>query len=199
MGTYEAVYATCTAICTVLEQSRSGVLYGPDVEAVTCRVITTGDFESDVPLAGEVVLFLYRVEINRVQRTLPPRPREDGHREKRHLPLDLHFLLIPRAGTAETQQVILGWMMRVLEDHPSIPATVLNSAREGVFDPEEHVEVVFESLSTEEILRLWDQVPADFSLSVPYSARVVRIESPVLEEEGPPVLRRDLDFGEVER
>jgi hypothetical protein len=194
MGSYEAVYATCAAICTVLEQARSAALYGPDIEDVGCRVITTGDFADNIPVDGEVVLFLYRVEVDPVQRTLPPRPRYDGIRERHHLPLNLHFLLIPRARTADSQHLILGWMMRVLEDNASIPANILNGEREGVFDPEEHIEVTVGSLTTEEILRLWDQVPGNFTLSVPYTARVVRIESPVEEAVGPPVLRRDLDF-----
>lgn len=193
MGTYEAVYATCAAVCTVLEHARSATLYGPDIEDVGCRVITTSDFADNIPVDGEVVLFLYRVDVNPVQRTLPPRPRYDGIRERHHLPLNLHFLLIPRARRADTQHLILGWMMRVLEDNASIPANILNSEREGVFDPEEHIEVTAGSLTTEEILRLWDQVPGDFTLSIPYTARVVRIESPLEEMEGPPVLQRDLD------
>jgi hypothetical protein len=161
---------------------------------VECRVFTTADFADNIPADGEVALFLYRIDVNPVQRTLPPRVREDGARERRHLPLDLHFLLIPRAGTSQLQQLILGWMMRVLEDNPSLPASILNSGREGTFAPEEHIEVTHDPLTTEEILRIWDQVPSDFNICVPYCARVVRIASPRLMIEGEPVLVRDLEF-----
>ena len=101
---------------------------------------------------------------------------------------------MPRATQAQLQQLILGWMMRVVEDNASIPANILNSELEGVFAPEEHIEVIPGSLTTEEILRLWDQLPSDFNICVPYCARVLRIESPVGQLEAPPVLQRDLDF-----
>lgn len=194
MANYQAIYATCSAICNVLLQARSATLYGTDIENVGCSVFTTSDFDNNIPADGEIALFLYRVEVNGVQRTLPPRPRYDGIKERRHLPLDLHFLLIPRANEASLQQLIMGWMMRVLEDNASIPANILNSGQENVFFSEEHIEITPGSLTTEEILRLWDQLPGEFNICVPYCARVVRIESPVSEVEGPPVLQRDLDF-----
>lgn len=194
MATYQSVFATCAAIRNMLMQARSADLYGPDIANVDCQVFTTNDFTSNIPADGQVALFLYRVDVNPVQRTLPPRPRYDGIRERRHLPLDLHFLLIPRANQAQLQQLILGWMMRVIEDNASIPANILNSELEDVFYPEEHIEVTPGTLTTEEILRLWDQLPADFNICVPYCAKVLRIESPLSELEGPPVLQRDLDF-----
>lgn len=194
MATYQAIFATCSAICNMLRKARAADLYGADIENVDCAVFTTSDFNGNIPAEGEVALFLYRVEVNAVQRTLPPRPRPDGLRERPHLPLDIHFLLIPRANEASLQQSILGWMMRVLEDNASIPANLLNSGQEEVFFAEEHVEITPGSLSTEEMLRIWDQLPGDFNICVPYAARVVRIESPLATAEGPPVLRRDLDF-----
>lgn len=194
MANFQAIYATCSAICNVLLQARSTALYSAEIANVGCSVFTTSDFNNGIPNDGEVALFLYRVDVNATQRTLPPRPRNDGLKERRHLPLDLHFLLIPRASQAERQQLILGWMMRVLEDNASIPANILNSEQENTFYAEEHIEIIPGSLTTEEILRLWDQVPGDFNICVPYCARVVRIESPINTEEGPPVLVRDLDF-----
>jgi hypothetical protein len=194
MASYQAIFATCAAICNVLLQARSADLYSADIENVGCSVFTTSDFNNNIPADGEVALFHYRVDVNAVQRTLPPRPRYDGLRERHHLPLDLHFLLIPRATQAERQQLILGLMMRVIEDNASLPANILNSGQENVFVAEEHIEVTPGSLTTEEILRLWDQLPSDFNICVPYCARVLRIESPISTIQGPPVLQRDLDF-----
>jgi hypothetical protein len=78
MVNYQAIFATCTAICNVLLQARSADLYGQDIEDVGCSVFTTADFNSNISTDGEVALFLYRVDVNAVQRTLPPRPRYDG-------------------------------------------------------------------------------------------------------------------------
>lgn len=194
MATYQAIYATSSAICNVLRQSRDADLFGTDITDVGCRVFSTSDFESNIPADGEVALFPYRVDIDSVQRTLPAAPRYDGIKERHHLPLQLHFLLIPRGNTAEQQQVILGWMMRVIEDNTSMPANILNSSSEGIFAVDEHIEITPAQLTTEEILRIWDQLPSDFNISVPYCARLLRIESPVRSDEGAPVLQRDLDF-----
>lgn len=194
MATYQAIHATSIAICNVLRQSRDPLLFGADISDVGCRVFSTTDFTSNIPAEGEVALFPFRVDIDSVQRTLPARPRYDGIKERHHLPLQLHFLMIPRGNTAEQQQVIMGWMMRVIEDNTSIPANILNSGSEGVFADEEHVEITPTQLTTEEILRIWDQLPSDFNISVPYCARLLRIESPVRTDEGAPVLQRDLDF-----
>lgn len=194
MASFQAIYAACTAICNVLEQSRSPDLYGPDVQNVDCRVFTTANFDENIPVNGEVALYLYRVNVNQVQRVLPPQPRYDGIKERHLLPLDLHLLLVPRARTSERQQLILGWMMRVLEDNASLPANILNAGRDDTFLPDEHLEITPETLTTEEILRIWDQLPSDFMLSVPYCAKVLQIESPLTDLEGAPVLQRDLDF-----
>ena len=194
MATHQAVFATCAAIRNMLIQARSAALFGADIVNVDCQVFTTADFGSNIPAEGQVALFLYRVDVNGGQRTLPPRPRNGTAIETSSLRMDLQFLLVPRATQAQLQQLILGWMMRVVEDNTSIPANILNSELEGVFSPEEHIEVTPGRLTTEEILRLWDQLPSDFNICVPYCARVLRIESPVSALEGPPVLRRDLDF-----
>ncbi len=194
MANYRAIFASCLAICNLLRQSRSADLYGADIENVECSVFTTADFAGNIPVDGEVALFMYRVDINGVQRTLPPRPRYDGVQERRHLPVDIRFLLIPRAGSSQLQQLILGWMMRVLEDNPSLPASILNSGREDTFSADEQLHVIQEALTTEEILRIWDQVPSDFNICVPYCAKVVRIESPQLVQKNGAVLVRDLEF-----
>jgi len=49
------------------------------------------------------------------------------------------------------------------------------------------------------LFRIWDVLPTDFQVSVPYVARVVRIDSELLEAEGEMVLTRELDFGVLKR
>jgi hypothetical protein len=91
------------------------------------------------------------------------------------LAVDLHFLLTAWAGDAPFQHAIAGWMMRVMEDHPLLAVPALDGQ---VFRPGETVEIVPASLTTEEILRIWE-VTANhaYQISVPYVARSVQIES----------------------
>lgn len=157
------------------------------------EVYRTKDFTA--PMKTGVSCFLYRVAINSVQRTPPAKPAPGGRQRRTQLPLDLHFLLTPWAEDASLEQVILGWMMRTIEDMPILPAGLLNTLTEGVFESGETVEIVAGQLSNEEMFRIWDVLPNDYQISVPYTARIVRIDSELEQREGGPVLTRQLDFG----
>lgn len=191
MATYRAVGATCEAIIRLLEQSWQPNLF--DDAELQFAVYRTRDFAT--PMDIGVSLFLYRVSVNSVQRTPPAKPGPHGKARRTQLPLDLHFLLIPWAKDASFEQVILGWMMRTLEDTPILASGILNTLTEGVFDPDETVEIVNGQLSNEEMFRIWDVLPSDYQISIPYSARIVRIDSELDRPEAGPVLRRDLNIG----
>jgi hypothetical protein len=162
------------------------------------QVFQTSDFESR-PITVGVSLFVYRVMISGLQRTAPPRPRDDGLANRRQLGVEVYFLLTPWAASAAMELEILGWMMRTLEDYPILGAGQLNAAVDGVFRPDEYAELVAWQLSNEEVFRIWDVVPGDYRLSAPYMARTIRIESEVATAEGVPVLNRELEYGVVKR
>jgi hypothetical protein len=175
----------------LLQQSWQRELFdGADLQF---EVYRTKDFST--PMKTGVSLFLYRVSVNNVQRTPPAKPAPGGRQRRPQLPLDLHFLLTPWAEDASLEQVILGWMMRTIEDTPILPAGLLNTLTAGVFDADETVEIVVGQLSNEEMFRIWDVLPINYQISVPYTARIVRIDSELDLREGGPVLTRELDFG----
>lgn len=191
MATYRAVGSTCEAIMRLLQQSWQPALFdGAELQFVVYR---TRDFAT--PIDTGISLFLYRVSVNSVQRTPAAKPGPHGKPRRAQLPLDLHFLLTPWAKDSSLEQVILGWMMRTLEDTPILASGILNTLMEGVFDPDETVEIVNGQLSNEEMFRIWDVLPNDYQISIPYSARIVRIDSELERPEAGPVLSRDLNFG----
>jgi uncharacterized protein DUF4255 len=161
------------------------------------KVFTAKDFAK--PLNAGVSLFLYRVFPNGVQRTPPGRPAPDGRAMPTLLPLDLHLLLTVWGKEASLQHTVAGWMMRVLEDHPIFPAALLNAVTPGVFRPHETVELSLSELTNEDLLRLWDTLVQNvYQLSVPYVARVVRIESMrPLAESGGEVQDRTIRLAEL--
>src|SRR6185312_4180119 len=147
MATYRAVGATCEAIVRLLQQSwRREMFDGTDLQFAFYR---TGDFAT--PMDAGVSLYLYRVMVNTVQRTPPAKPGPGNRRRRAQLPLDLNFLLTPWAKDASLEQVILGWMMRTLEDTPILPSGLLNTLTAGVFDSDETVEIVTGQMSNEEM------------------------------------------------
>jgi len=125
-----------------------------------------------------VSLFLYRIYHNNTMRTPPGRLLPSGERQRSKLPLDVHFLLTAWAKTAGLQHEIAGWMMRTLEDHPILPAGLLNAYRGGVFHPDEGVEVALTQLSVDDMFHIWEVMIRNvYQLSIPYVARMVQIES----------------------
>jgi len=173
VASYGAIGSACDAVMRLLQQSWRPELF--DDAALTFVVYRTQDFAT--PMETGVSLFLYRVMVNAAQRTPPAPPAPDGRPRRTLLPLDLHFVLIPWAKDASLEQEILGWLMRTIEDTPILPAGLLNSRAPAVFRPDETLEIVAGQISNEELFRIWDVLPTDFKLSVPYIARVVRIES----------------------
>jgi len=190
---YAAISSACDAVVRLLQQSWRPELF--DDAALTFAVYRTQDFAT--PMETGVSLFLYRVMVNAAQRTPPAPPAPDGRPRRTLLPLDLHFVLIPWAKDASLEQEILGWLMRTLEDTPILPAGLLNSRAPDVFRPDETVEIVAGQIGNEELFRIWDVLPTDFKLSVPYLARVVRIESELETTQAGPVLERELVFGRL--
>src|SRR6266487_3966029 len=191
MATYRAVEASCEAVVRLLQQSWRRDLF--ESRDLLFQVYQTQDFAT--PMSTGVSLFLYRVTVNTIQRTPVPRPGPKGRLRRPQLPLDLHFLLTPWADHSSLAQAILGWMMRAIEDTAILPAGLLNAVTDGVFDDDETVEIVAGQMTNEEMFRIWDVLPRDYQISIPYTARIVRIDSNLDLNEAGPVLAKDLDFG----
>jgi hypothetical protein len=161
------------------------------------RVLTTAFAEPPLPVPGSVTrallvrtedfdqgalatiiqrpalsLFLYRVDFNKAMRAAWSAV---GHHDGRaHLPLDLHFLVTPWADNAEHEQAILGRAMQCLEALPILGGPLLHNT--GGFAANEAVQIVMEEVSTEAVMRIFDSLPTDYRLSVPYITRIVRLD-----------------------
>ena len=96
------------------------------------------------------------------------------------LPLRLHYLMVPIVNAAdplagaETEQRILEKVLQTFHDHPQLRGMDL----QGDFkDTESELNVRLESLSLEEITRVWDALEGSYQLSVSYEVGVAYVES----------------------
>jgi hypothetical protein len=187
VATYQAIGSVAEAVARLLEQTwQPALLGGIDL---TFAVYQGKDFSE--PMDAGVSVFVYQVTVNKTQRTLPP--ALPHHR--RPLPIDVHLLLTAWAQDASAEHDILGWAMRALDDTPILSSGFLNAAIPGVFSPEETVELAAGELTNDEVFQLWQVLPNSLQLSVPYLARVVRVESTLEVPVGGPVAVRELEFG----
>jgi hypothetical protein len=190
MATRSAIAATTEAIIRLLRSSYDPAQFSAPLDF---KVYVESDFLT--PMDEGVSLLLYRIFPDGTHRTPPGRIDSNGQRGPTKLPLELHFLLTAWATTASQQHEIAGWMMRTLEDNAVLTPSLLNAYKPDVFYPEETVEIVLAQLSTEDLFAIWDVIIRHvYQLSVPYVARVVRIESTLTLPSGPPVQKRTMQY-----
>ena len=184
-----ANFASFSAVGLSLERFLSAsFLADPPVSASTtsARLVRTEDFSAKnlgfIPKPF-LSIFAYRVDFNKTMRA---GWSAAGHIDGRgHLPVDLHFLLTPWANDADSELRIVGRAMQALDATPILSGPLLLPL--GDFGPGESVQLVLEDVSTEAVMRTFDSLPTDYKLSVPYMARVVRLDARTAAP-SPPVL-----------
>ncbi len=141
--------------------------------AVLVRTADFGETLSATNIGSPALsIFLYRVECNKTMRAAWSAVGSvDGNS---HLAVDLHYLLTPWADNAEFEQRILGRAMQCLETTPVLSGPLLHPLTEWA--PNETIQLMTEDLTTEAVMRTFDSLPTDYRLSVPYVARLVRID-----------------------
>jgi hypothetical protein len=174
---YMADHRAITAVAEALmQQLRDNYQFADFNSELDFKTYVAKDFSQ--PMTAGVSLFLYRIFPNSVSRTPIGQTGLDGQQFRTKLPLDLHFLLTAWAQEASLQHTIAGWMMRELENIPILPVGLLNHKYPDLFHENETVTVTLVELSTEELFRIWDViVDHAYQISVPYVARVVKIDS----------------------
>jgi hypothetical protein len=151
-------------------------------------LIRTEDLADDTLIRARIgeqgmTILLYRVDFNKTMRAAwSAVGNADG---RGYLALDLHYLLTPWADNAEHQHMILGRGMQALEQTPVLSGPTLFEtslpqpayAGEPQSAASDAVQLMLEEISTEALMRTFDSLPSDYRLSVPYVARVVRIDT----------------------
>ena len=153
------------------------------------KLVRTDDFEqigagvNSLIRFPSLAIYCYRVDVNHTMRA----PwAAVGHVDgSAHLPLDVHFLLTPFDSDADAELRILGATMQALERTPILSGPRLHPL--GAWEARDAISLINEDLVTEDVMRTFDTLPADFRLSVSYVARITRIDAPV-EPEHPDVL-----------
>ncbi len=172
-------HTSLAAVGRSLERVLSAAFAEPDFSVPGTRAVLarTEDFTSTnlinaIPPPA-LSVFLYRVDFNKTMRAAWS--AVGYHDGRSHLPLDLHFLLTPWADNAQDEHAILGKTLELLERHPTLSGPMLHPL--GQWQPHEAVQLVLEDVPTEAVMRTFDSLPTDYKLSVPYIARVVRLEA----------------------
>ncbi len=156
--------------------------------AGTMRVLLNTPAEMTGDRSG-LSVWLYRVTRDESTLNRPPERITPTRTRPAPLPVRLHYLIAPVTGATatdapETEQVILGKALQVLNDHPTLTGVDLRDDFQGT---RAVVTARFESLTIDELARIWDALATSYRTSVSYEVTVVDIEAPTRDEIGPPV------------
>jgi hypothetical protein len=177
VANYRSLSAAGTSIEQLLNSCFQALPEGSFTHPPKAVLARTEDFDptkhTGVIKPGVLTIFVYRVEVNKIMRAAWSSVGSfDGFA---HLPLDIHLLITPWEENPEVELQILGRAMQCLETTPILSGPLLAPA--GQWTANEGVQVVLDDVPNDSMFRIFDSLQADFKLSVPYIARVVRVDS----------------------
>ena len=165
---------------------------------------------------SQLNLFLYNVTQNQAWRNMgyPSRDANGDRIDNPPLALDLHYLLTAYGAEQFHSEILLGYGMQLFHETPflareaiqhslsaptqvsdisaSVPATMLNLFTSGLANQVEMIKIWPQTLTTEEISRLWTAFQAKYRSTAAYQCSVVLIQSNASTKKAPPVQRRSV-------
>ena len=200
---YTALRATSQTLIRYLRQRfetdpNLAPFFNPASGGTMLVTLNTPQEMMDADIEG-LSVWLYRVIRDEERLNAPPQRIGANLLRQPPLPVRLHYLITPITATPsqigpETEQVILGKVLQIFHDHPSLRGSDLQGDFSGT---EVELTVRLETLSLEEIARVWDALDASYQLSVSYEVSVVEIASETDPEQVSPVLVALPEYGVI--
>lgn len=127
--------------------------------------------------AGDTALlsvYLYRITEDPFMKNRLPVEGTGGRVRKPPMALDLNYLITPLLKAPRDQQIVLGKVMQILYDRPTLEGPDLAGSL-GTSD--ETVRVVFNAVPLQEVSWVWQALETPYRLSVSYAVRVTMLDS----------------------
>jgi hypothetical protein len=135
-------------------------------------------------------LWLYRVVRDEHRLNAPLRRVASDRLRLAPLPMRLHYLLTPvfdrteGVSAPEFEQIVLGKVLQLFHEEPQLRGSRLIGA---LADRDLEITVRLETLSLDELSRVWDALERSYQLSIAYEVTVVPIDARRDVVTGPPV------------
>jgi Pvc16 N-terminal domain len=180
---YQSLIATSKTLLDLVDSAirTDPILFAPTspfkVRGMSVRLQTP--FEMKDQNHEGVSIWLYRIIRDDERLNDPPTRPTPTTIKPPPLPLRLHYLMTPitsrdNDGDPETEQYLMGKILQLFYSHPVVRGVDLKDELAGS-DAELHVRL--ESLSIDELARIWDALEGSYQLSVSYEVAVVNIDS----------------------
>lgn len=186
MANIQALHSVGSSIATFLRNTYPATVGAQAMPECEFALVSSGELAATIADTTRITLYLYRVTVNEHSRQ--QRPGLMSPEQQAPLGLDLHFLLTTWAGNAQDELLPLAWAMRQLYQHPLLDASSLSP--EAAWGVDEVIQIIPSELPTEDMMRIWDALEPSYRLSVPYIARLVRLDPDRFQDAGPVVATR---------
>ena len=141
-----------------------------------------------------VSLWLYRITRDADTLNRPPERISPNQYRRSALPLHLYYLVTPLVTKPEDRQTLIGRVLQLFNDNSVLSGATLADSLAG---SQEAFRVTLETLTLEELTRVWHSLAEPYDLSVSYEVQVVSIDSDLEAVEAPPVMVRQAGYAQI--
>jgi hypothetical protein len=195
VSAYTALAETGETLINVIWEA---IQADPDLVAlINSKNLITLDPPKDDPQNNQTPLlsiYLYRIVEDPYMKNQCPVEGTGGRLRRPPLTLDLFYMITPLLKAPHDQQVVLGKIMQVLHDRPTLEGSDLNGSLQT---SDERMRVVFNPVTLEEAARVWQALETAYRLSACYMVRVAMVDS-TFQQFKQPVLQRQAGYRKVE-
>lgn len=168
---------------------------------INARVELLGSADITDPINGNALgIYLHRIKIDPHGRArfFPPQGTSNGEGSAGELPINLHILLVATGTSATIEANLMAWAMTALANESQMDISHL-AENDNEWSQKESLTITPEDMSTEDLMRIWDVFNTQYTTSVPYVVRTVRLRLQIPETQGPAVISRVFPTGVADR
>lgn len=194
MSDFTVIRAVTDTLKSILT---TGITNSPDpqLSGVQIDLRSPKEMREDHNATG-ISVWLYRVTRDADLLNRPPERISPSQVRRASLPLRLYYLVTPLVTKPEDRQTLLGRVVQLFNDHSQLRGADLQDSLAGASD---EFRVNLETLTLEELTRVWYSLSEPYDLSVSYEVQVVTIDSDLEAVEEPPVLTRTATYSQIVR
>jgi len=191
MSDFTAIRAVTKTLESALKEN---ITNNPDPQLNGVPIDLRSPKEMRLAGASGVSLWLYRVTRDPDLLNRPPGRPTFGQVLHQALPIHLYYLITPLTGRPEDRQVLLGKVLQVFNDHAILRGSDLQDTLKGTA---EELRMTLETLTLEELTRIWYSLSEPYDLSVTYAVQVIKIDSDLEPIKIAPVLSKRTTYAQI--
>lgn len=186
----------------LLEDNLSGILVGSSSPTISI----TFQSPKDMKTSDYLSIFLYQISENSHLKNQPMKRIESDRLQHPPLALNLYYLLTPSTKEPDgvkgwDTHIILGRAMQVLYDNtilegPTLMDILKDLNREEYYEKIRQIRIILNSLSLDDLTKIWNSLDTALMLSVCYEVRVIMIESERIRETQR-ILEKNTDYYQI--